>query len=145
LRITLFNRFSSVFLRIETESSFIRSSNAIFVIVWSSVSLEQRIHPGRPPYIVPRTDRILNFFWVLRLGYYLQQCVFFSTISCPFFTQFRLGHWHQKSFFLIFSKWFLENLKCLGGAPLIFQKKIMIQIKVFKSNFNSPFVKDSIY
>jgi hypothetical protein len=29
-------------------------------------------------------------------------------------------------------------------APLIFQKKIMIHIKVFESNFCSPFIKDSI-
>ena len=38
---------------------------------------------GRIPHIVPRTDRTI-FFWALRSGYYVQQCIFFTNISGPF-------------------------------------------------------------
>jgi hypothetical protein len=44
-----------------------------------------------------------------------------------------------------FKKVFLEKFKMFGDrAPLQFNKRNMIQIEVYESNFCSPFIKDSI-
>ena len=42
------------------------------------------MNTGRPRIQYPGRIELFYFFWALRPGYYVQQCIFFSTISGPF-------------------------------------------------------------
>jgi hypothetical protein len=41
-------------------------------------------YTGRPRILYPGRIELFYFFWALRPGYYVQQCIFFSTIPGPF-------------------------------------------------------------
>jgi hypothetical protein len=63
----------------------------------------------RTPYILPRMYQTF-FFCALRLGYYVQQCIFFNLFRV-YFKQLGPGHRSQKSifsdFYWLYSTWII--------------------------------------
>jgi hypothetical protein len=41
--------------------------------------------PENPAYSTPDGSNFVYYFWALRPGYYVQQCIFFPTISGLFY------------------------------------------------------------
>jgi hypothetical protein len=112
------------------------------VVYSSSFGFDELLIYRKTPHIVPRSDRTFFLFLNVTSGILCATVYFFPTILGPFSHNLdrdkeSLIKGEQK---LDSKKFFWKNSKCSVKEELIFQKNF----DFFKSNFCSPFIKDSI-